>query len=183
MNAHQMSNKVLTKHSPPSTETGLYYNHQTNQSTLFPTHGVQLDLSADKGFHDKFDQLGVTDLWVSHHAGCSWKRISPKKRKNKKKEEVRQEKAKKKQRKRQRTRQEKATKKKSGKTTNEIQHHLTQSTGHRPKDRDWFPQQGVAHVVFHTVDVGQCFAMYHVFLGKSKGVVHCEKCKRCESKQ
>jgi len=57
-------------------------------------------------------------------------------------------------------------------TTNEIQHHLTQSTGHGPKDRDWFPQQGMAHVVFHTVDVGQCFAMYHVFLGKSKGVVH-----------
>ena len=81
--AHQMSNKVLTKHSPPSTETGLYYNHQTNQSTLFPTHGVQLDLTADKGFHDKFDQLGVTDLWVGHHAGCSWKRISPKRKKKK----------------------------------------------------------------------------------------------------
>ena len=50
---------------------------------MFPTHGVQLDLSADKGFHDKFDQLGVTDLWVSHHAGCSWKRISPKNKKEK----------------------------------------------------------------------------------------------------
>ena len=128
MNAHQMSNKVLTKHSPPSTETGLYYNHQTNQSTLFPTHGVQLDLSADKGFHDKFDQLGVTDLWVGHHAGCSWKRISPKNKKEKikKKEEVRQEKGKKKAKNKEKGKKklrksnekEQATKKKSGKTTN-----------------------------------------------------------------
>ena len=65
---HQMSSKVLTKHSPPSTEAGLHHNHQTNQSTLFPAHGIQLDLTADKRFHDKFDQLGVTDLWVCHHA-------------------------------------------------------------------------------------------------------------------
>ena len=121
-----MSNKVLTKHSPPSTETGLYYNHQTNQSTLFPTHGVQLDLTADKGFHDKFDQLGVTDLWDGHHAGCNRKRITPKRKKKKekrkkKKEEVRQEKTKIKQKKR----QEKTKKKKSGNNEQPMRYNTT----------------------------------------------------------